>query len=243
MREQRTLETQERKLDLLLGLFVGSMVLVNTVGSKITTLGGVRVSVGIFFMPLLFLITDIVGEVYGREKARSFVRVASGMLVFMFVMVYLCIQLPPNPTWGFQEQYANIFGSSLRMTFASVISFIISQSLDVAAFDFWKRKTSGKHLWLRNNASTMVSQFFDTSIFMFVAFYHMTPKFTTGFIFSLILPYWAFKVIFALIDTPFCYLGVRWLRGTNRSGSAAGTDPIGSRDPRISPQPTTMTTE
>ncbi len=203
--------TKNQKTEILLGLFVGSMVLVNTIGTKITTIAGVRVSVGIFFMPLLFLVTDIVGEVHGRDRARSFVRIASGILIFMFVMVYISIKMPANETWGLQEQYALIFSSSLRMTFASIVSFIISQSFDVSAFDFWKRLTKGKHLWLRNNMSTIFSQFIDTTIFMFLAFYHVSPKFTAGFIFSLIIPYWIFKVGFALIDTPLCYIGVRWL--------------------------------
>lgn len=204
--------TKERKTEIMLALFVGSMVLVNTIGSKITTIAGIRVSVGIFFMPLLFLITDVIGEVHGRERARSFVRIASGMLVFMFIMILVSIKLPANPTWGLQEQFATIFGSSLRMTFASITSFIISQSVDVTAFDFWKKRTQGKHLWLRNNLSTMFSQFIDTTLFMFLAFYQISPKFTAGFIFSLIIPYWIFKIIFALIDTPLCYLGVRWLK-------------------------------
>jgi queuosine precursor transporter len=203
--------TKNQKTEILLGLFVGSMVLVNTIGTKITTIVGVRVSVGIFFMPLLFLVTDIVGEVHGRDRARSFVRIASGILIFMFIMVYISIKMPANETWGLQEQYALIFGSSLRMTFASIISFIISQSFDVSAFDFWKRLTKGRHLWLRNNMSTIFSQFIDTTIFMFLAFYRVSPKFTAGFIFSLIFPYWFFKVAFALLDTPLCYIGVRWL--------------------------------
>jgi uncharacterized integral membrane protein (TIGR00697 family) len=120
--------------------------------------------------------------------------------------------MEPNPTWDLQPQYAAVFGSSLRMTLASVLSFFISQTFDVAAFDFWKNKTKGKHLWLRNNLSTMTSQFVDTTIFMFLAFYQMTPKFTVPVIFSMIIPYWLFKVAFALLDTPLCYLGVRWLQ-------------------------------
>jgi queuosine precursor transporter len=203
----------ERKTQVMLALFVSSMVIVNTLGTKITTMFGVRVSVGILFMPLLFLITDIIGEVHGRKRAQFFVRVSSGILVFMFMMIMICIKLPANASWGLQEQYVTIFGSSLRMTFASIVSFIISQSYDVIAFDFWKNRTKGRHLWLRNNLSTMTSQFIDTTIFMFLAFYMMTPKFTIPFIFSLIIPYWLFKVAFALLDTPLCYIGVKWLRG------------------------------
>ncbi len=203
----------EYKSQILLALFVSSMVIVNTLGAKITTLFGFRVSVGIFFIPLLFLITDIIGEVHGKKRAQFFVRVSSGILIFMFMMILLCIKVPANPSWGLQFEYETIFGSSLRMIFASIVSFFISQTYDVFAFDFWKSKTKGKHLWLRNNLSTMTSQLIDTTIFMFIAFYHMTPKFSTEFIISLIIPYWLFKIAFALLDTPLCYLGVKWLRG------------------------------
>ncbi len=203
---------ETHKKEILLALFVGSMIIVNTIGSKITTILGVRVSVGIMFMPILFLVTDIISEVYGRAQAQRFVRISVGMLIFMFLMILLSIRLPPNPSWAMQEEYALIFGSSLRMTFASIISFAIAQTFDVAAFDFWKTVTKGRFLWLRNNASTMVSQFIDTTLFMFIAFFRMTPDFTVPFIFSLIIPYWLFKVAFAIFDTPLCYLGVRWMR-------------------------------
>lgn len=218
----------ERKTQVLLAVFVSSMVIVNTLGTKITTMFGVRMSVGILFIPILFLITDIIGEVHGRKRARFFVRVSSGILVFMFLMIIVCIKMPANNSWGLQEQYETIFGSSLRMTLASIISFFISQSYDVIAFDFWKAKTGGKHLWLRNNLSTMTSQFLDTTIFMFLAFYRISPKFDAAFILSLILPYWLFKIIFALLDTPLCYLGVRWLRGepVQPAGSASVNEPV-----------------
>jgi uncharacterized integral membrane protein (TIGR00697 family) len=197
---------------LLFALYLTSMVLVNTLGSKITTLGSVRASVGVFFMPILFLVTDIIGEVHGRKTSAQFVNLSTAMLVFMFAMIGLCIALPANPTWGLQESYATIFGSSMRMTAASIVSFFIAQHVDVLTFSAIKRLTKEKHLWIRNNASTIVSQFIDTTIFMFIAFFHMTERYTVPFIFSLIIPYWLFKVLFALLDTPLCYLGVWWMK-------------------------------
>ena len=202
-----------RRRDFLFALFVASMVMVNTLGTKITTILGVRVSVGIFFVPVLFLITDIVGEVFGRKEASRFVNMATIMLVLLFAMIFLCIAVRPNETWGMQEEYAMIFGSSLRMTLASLVSFVVAQQIDVFMFSFWGKVTKGKYLWVRNNLSTIVSQFLDTTIFEFIAFWHLTPKFTASYVFSLILPYWLFKVVFALLDTPFCYLGVWWLSG------------------------------
>ncbi len=200
------------KTDLLLGFFIVSLVLANTLGTKITTLFGVRVSVGIFFIPLLFLITDIIAEVHGRKKARAFVYISVFVMLFTLVMMWIAIRMPANPAWGNQAAFASVFGASLRMMIASMIAFGISQFHDVWAFHFWKKKTGGRYLWLRNNLSTMVSQLIDTVIFMFIAFYNINPKFTVPFIISLIIPYWLFKMAFALIDTPFIYLGVWWLK-------------------------------
>jgi len=201
------------KRDFLFALFVSSMVIVNTLGTKITTIFSIRASVGIFFMPILFLITDIIGEVYGRKEAQKFVNISIIMLVFLFLMTNLCIFLKPNNTWHLQNEYSLVFGSSLRMTLASLVSFVISQKFDVWFFDRIRTATDGKYLWLRNNVATIVSQLIDTVIFDFLAFWHINETYTAKFLFSLIIPYWLFKVCFALLDTPFCYLGIKWLRG------------------------------
>ena len=199
--------------DIIYALYITFMVLVNTIGSKIITLAGVRVSVGIFFMPVLFVATDIVGEVYGEKEVRSFVNICIAMLVIMVLMMRLCISLTPNEHWPYQTEYERIFGSSVRMTLASIISFAVSQKLDVWLFAAIRRLTGEKHLWLRNNLATIVCQFADTVLFEFIAFWHLTERYTFSFLFTLIIPYWLFKVVFALLDTPFCYLGVKWLRG------------------------------
>ncbi len=210
----------ERKTNILLGFFITSLILANTLGSKITTILGVRVSVGIFFVPLIFLITDIISEVHGFKRARNFFWISVMSMIFTLIMMYVCIKLPANETWNNQDAYQNVFSSSIRMTIASIIAFLISQYHDILSFEFWKTKTKGKFLWLRNNFSTIVSQFLDTSIFMFIAFYKMTPKFTIPFIFSLIIPYWLFKIAFAILDTPLCYLGVKWLKKTKEHSSS-----------------------
>lgn len=210
------MDSQSTRMDkkelFLFALYITGMIVVNTVGSKIISLFGVRVSVGIFFMPVLFLVTDIVGEVKGHAHATLFVRYSILMLVILFVVTGLFIKITPHPSWELQQQYQQIFGMSMRMSLASLISFAVSQTIDVNIFLLFKKLSKDRMLWLRNNLSTIVSQFIDTVIFMFIAFYHITPTFTAAYVFSLIIPYWLFKALFALIDTPFCYLGVQWLK-------------------------------
>lgn len=204
--------TKTSRRDIIYALYITFMVLVNTIGTKIISLGGIRVSVGIFFMPVLFVATDIVGEVYGEKETRTFVRISIAMLVILVVMMNICIAIPPNENWPYQEQYAIIFSSSSRMTIASLVSFAVSQSLDVKLFALIKKMTGEGRLWIRNNVATIICQFLDTVLFEFIAFYKLTPKYTVSFLFTLIIPYWSFKVLFALLDTPFCYMGVRWLK-------------------------------
>ncbi|MCF7795931.1 queuosine precursor transporter [Patescibacteria group bacterium] len=203
---------KDLKLQILYAVFIGLLVGVNLLGGKITTLFGISVSVGIFIAPLLFLITDIVEEVHGRKTVNFFI--VGGSIALFLVLLYTLffVNLPPNERYLYNEEYKIIFGSSIRMIIASIISFLISQTHDAFSFSYLKKKTNGKALWLRNNVSTIISQFIDTSIFMMIAFYNLTPKFTLSFIIELIIPYYLFKVLFAFLDTPFVYLGVKWLK-------------------------------
>ena len=200
------------KLNLLLGLFVGLIVGVNLLGVKITTLFGVSVSVGIFMVPFMFLITDIVEEVHGKALTTQFIWVGVITQIVIFLFVALFLWLEHNERYIYDNEYQIIFGASLRIIIASLVAFVLAQFHDVWAFNFWKERTHGQYLWLRNNASTIVSQGIDTFVFMFIAFWHVAPKFTAGFIITLAIPYYLFKIVFALLDTPFVYWGVKWLK-------------------------------
>ena len=209
----------EKKTNLLLGLFVASLIAANLIGTKITRIWIIEFSVGIFAYPLTFLITDIIEEVHGKEKTKNFVFVGFVCLVFILLMTFLAVKLPFAARSFVKENYTQVFGSTLRIFVGSIIAFLVSQLHDVWAFNFWKQKTKGKYLWLRNNLSTIVSQFLDTTLFMFIAFYNISPKFNVEYTFTLIIPYWLVKVLFAIFDTPFCYLGVKWLLGSKKKST------------------------
>jgi len=202
----------DMKLSFLLGMFTALLVAVNFLGIKVIPFLGVSTSVGIFLVPLTFLITDIVAEVYGKHISRKFVFSGMISLVVVLLATTVFIQLPPHERFENNEQYRTVFGASLRITAASLAAFGLSQFHDIWAFEFWKKKTEGKYLWLRNNLSTMVSQAIDTLVFMFLAFYMISPKFDALFILELAWPYYLFKIGFAALDTPLVYAGVKWLR-------------------------------
>jgi len=205
------------KLTLLTSIFIAGLIAANTLGSKVTTLFGIAVSVGILAYPLTFMVTDAVSEVFGKKQAKQIVWSALIAQTLVLVLTYVSIKLPAAGRYHLNNEYVQVFSSSLRMMIASLIAFTISQTHDVWAFDFWKRMTKNKFLWLRNNLSTIFSQAIDTLLFMFIAFYGINEKFTVIFILQLCLSYWLFKVLFSLLDTPFVYLLVRWLKKEDKN--------------------------
>jgi queuosine precursor transporter len=206
--------SQERKVTLLQVIFATSIVLANIIGIKIINVFSLNVSMGIWLVPITFLITDMLAEVKGRKFVSNLIWSTAIALIFSLLFIQLSIIVGPAERFADNNPaFMIIFKNSARMFIASIVAFIISQFHDIWAFEFWKKKTKGKHLWLRNNLSTVVSQFIDTTIFIFIAFYQMTPRFDFAFMWQLILPYYALKIILALIDTPFVYMGVKWLKG------------------------------
>tara|TARA_B100000614_G_scaffold211811_1_gene195156 strand:- start:1159 stop:1860 length:702 start_codon:yes stop_codon:yes gene_type:complete len=210
-------------------LFVGSIVAANLMGTKVIpffTVGGFQFtgSVGIFLFPVSFLVTDIMAEIWGGRAIRSLIGATIAILFVVLAVTGIATVLPPADRFAAtNDAYLTIFRSSLRITAASIVAFAISQTHDVWAFELWKRVTRGRFLWLRNNLSTIVSQLIDTVVFMLIAFWGMGDHFTLGFVLgSMVPPYWALKVLMALLDTPFVYLGVRILRGPLRPRQAAG---------------------
>ena len=109
-----------------------------------------------------------------------------------------------------QEAYVLVVGMVPRIVLGSLVAYLISQLHDVWAFHFWKGKTKGKHLWIRNNASTIVSQLIDSVVFVTIAFIGVVPG---SVLLMMIVVQYVSKVIIAIVDTPFIYLGVWWLKG------------------------------
>jgi uncharacterized integral membrane protein (TIGR00697 family) len=203
------------KQAILFGIFISALICASLLGNKMTTLFGINASVGIFAYPITFLITDIIEETYGKKETLKFMKAGFWALILSLVLTFIARAMPPASFYTQNEAYGTVFGNSIRIIFASIIAFIIAQYHDIWAFNFWKRLTKKKYLWLRNNLSTTVSQFIDTTIFTFIAFFMITPEYGIARMFSLIIPYWLLKVLFAIFDTPLCYLGVSWLKKDN----------------------------
>lgn len=203
---------------LLAGLFVAALVVCNLVANKFVALdlGFVEfeaLSVGILPYPVTFLVTDILSEMYGRRRANSVVLV--GFIASVFVLGVLLVggALAAKTGVGVDDaSYDAVFGKSWRVVGASMSAYLAAQFLDVRLFHFWKRVTGGRHLWLRNNASTIFSQLIDSTLVVTVLFY---GELGAAKITDLVLDGWKFKLLCALADTPLIYLAVwgfgRWV--------------------------------
>jgi len=201
----------ERCFTILTALYVTLVVLTNTIGVKLFEVGGRVLPVSILWYPLTFLVTDVVSEIYGARRARLMVVLGFSMSVVLLGLSLGGIALPTAAVYPLGEDYRNIFSPVGRLLFGSMAAYLLAQLIDVKLFHFWKRRTQGRHLWLRNNASTMVSQFVD-SVTVNVIFLYKNPAVFTGTnadLIGIILSVYVIKVLIAAADTPLCYAGVR----------------------------------
>lgn len=194
----------------LAALFTTCLLVANILAVKLVPIGDWVVPAGVIAYPLTFLFTDVIAELFGRRVASQVVWVGFGASLLMVLLILGGRLLPPAPIWEGQTAYESILGMVPRIVLASMIAYLVSQHHDVFAFHFWRLKTKGRLLWLRNNASTMVSQALDSGLFITIAFWGTV---STEVLFSMMLTQYLIKVVIALGDTPFCYLLVNLLRG------------------------------
>jgi len=230
--EQRSLTP----LILLSALFAVSLTSANFLSSKIfefTVLGLTLVGpAGVVAYSATFLATDVISEVYGRRVAGLVVR--AGFLAQLAAVLFTLAALS-TPAAQYSpvddETYRSVIWAGAGIITASLIAYLASQTHDVWAFHFWRQKTGGRWLWLRNNASTLVSQLIDTILFITLAF-HLIPLLTGGnpvppnILATMIYSQYIIKAAIALLDTPLVYLAVHltknYLKNTTTSSTQLG---------------------
>ncbi|ROQ89912.1 queuosine precursor transporter [Desulfosoma caldarium] len=216
------MEDKSQKAFLILNsLFVGSLVIASVLASKIITVFGLVVPAGVLAYCVTFVVTDVIGELWGREKAKTVVLGGFVALVFSLLLVRLALMWPSAPFWPHEPAFRTVLDSTSRIIVASFGAYLLSQYHDVWVFHLLRRLSGGKHLWLRNNASTAVSQLIDTVVFITIAFYGVMP------IAPLILGQWIIKLGIAFLDTPVIY-AVVWVLKTRRWAPAGSVLPTPS---------------
>ena len=233
--DPRIRERRERVFIVLAGFFLGSLAMLNVVGiTRFIRIGPFDVAVGVLPYPLTFLCTDFISELYGRRRANFVVWVGLVLNVFVLFVMWLGHVLPgseqgppwqtltfakPVPLPGGAEPmvrgdlFEMIYLCTRGAVFASMVAYFAAQFCDVYLFHFWKRMTKGRHLWLRNNGSTLVSQLIDATAVIFITFWgaFRAGETTLAEMRGLVLDNYGFKFCVALIDTVPFYIGVHYL--------------------------------
>tara|TARA_B000000460_G_scaffold185736_1_gene133491 strand:+ start:275 stop:958 length:684 start_codon:yes stop_codon:yes gene_type:complete len=211
------MDFKDRFYLILAGIFIASLVSCNLIFQKFFTwtpfgIYTFEISVGILPYPITFLSTDLVSELYGKKKADQVV--ISGLIASVFVMLIILIaNAVPSTVWSPVDDdiFQKVFGLQGMAVFASMVAYLSAQFIDVRIFHFWKKLTKGKHLWLRNNGSTIVSQFVDTIAVLIllcsvgaIEWERFWLLLENGFL---------FKVVVAFLDTPIIYGVIYALKG------------------------------
>ena len=199
---------------ILVGIFIASLVTCNLIANKFVTINlGFKVfivSAGILPYPLTFLVTDLISEIYGQKKANLVVFAGFVASIFVLSFLWLGAQFNSIPSSIIDDfTYNAVFQNAWRLITASMAAYLFAQFIDVRVFHFWKKITNGKHLWLRNNGSTIASQLIDTTLVISILF---VGVWDTNQILSAIIDGWIFKMLMALLDTPIIYAIIYFLK-------------------------------
>ena len=201
----------------LAAIFITSLTVGNLVGiTKFVDLGIFVIPAGLLAYPITFLATDLISELYGKRRAQAVVWTGFFMNVFMLGLVWVGHALPDaSGVSGATSTFESVYEYLKPNVVASMIAYLIAQTLDVRVFHFWKSLTNGRHLWLRNCGSTFISQMVDTGAILTILY------FTGGLgddvdsirvLIGLMISSYTFKFVFAVLDTPLFYLGTWLLR-------------------------------
>ena len=227
-------QKKNRLFIVLSGIFLTNALLAEMIGSKIFSaeatvglspaniniLGFVmdfNLTAGVIIWPIVFVTTDLINEYFGKPGVKRISYLTAGLIAYSFVIIFFTMELPPAQWWldangtdpegnAFNINYAfsKIFGQGLRIIVGSLTAFLIGQLVDVYVFQKLRNITRSKMLWLRATGSTLVSQFFDSFVVLFIAFYGIFPNTQ---IVAIGITNYIYKFVIAVALTPLIYLG------------------------------------
>ena len=219
MGDKRGLETIEaaavahgrfRYFDLVMAAFVAILLLSNVLGAGkvaqvvLPGIGPWPFGAGILFFPVSYIIGDVLTEVYGYAHARRVIWVGFAATVFMAVMAWVVVALPPAPDWTNQAAYETIFGQVPRIVFASMCAFWAGEFVNSYVLARMKVLTEGRHLWMRTIGSTVAGQAVDSLIFYPLAFWG-AEGWTHALVIQVLYTQWVLKVGWEVLLTPLTY--------------------------------------
>lgn len=226
-------ESKRTILLLVLGsFFIANAIIAEFIGVKIFSVEGTlgirpfdirifgdsysfNMTAGVLLWPMVFIMTDIINEYFGRQGVRLFSYIAAGLIAYAFLAVYTSIETVPAAFWKLKETkagpldmqvaFSHIFGQGLWIIIASLVAFLVSQLIDVYVFHQIKKRTGHKALWLRSTGSTVVSQFIDSFVVLIIAFY-IGGNWPLKLVLAVGVVNFLYKFLVAVLLTPLLYL-------------------------------------
>ncbi len=200
--------SRSQKLYFVLGsLFIADTLIAEVVAPKSILIFGRMMSSGVLLWPIVFILTDLINEYYGRKGVKFITYVGMGMIAYLFMAVSVNGWIPAEPnSWVSDSMFQRVFGSSLWIMGGSITAFLLSQLVDVTVFHYIRRRTKTRFLWLRATGSTVVSQFIDTFVVLFIAFYLSGFK-PLDVTMTMALNQYVYKFVIAVAATPLVYAG------------------------------------
>lgn len=178
--------------------------------------GSLNFTAGVLLWPVVFIMTDIINEYYGKRGVRLASFLAAGLIAYAFAMIYFAIQLSPANWWteinaekgvpDMQDAYSVILGQGLWIIGGSLVAFLVGQITDVLVFQYVKKLTGEKALWLRATGSTLVSQLIDSFIVLYIAFVLGPQQWSMSLFLAVGTVNYLYKFVVAVALTPVLYL-------------------------------------
>ncbi|MBN9294231.1 MAG: queuosine precursor transporter [Flavobacteriia bacterium] len=201
------LQTRREVVFLILaGIFITSAIVAELISCKIVDIGLYPIIAGIVPWPVVFLLTDVMNEQFGKQAIKRLSWITMGLIGFCFVIIGVATLLPATENSPVDDiQFKNIFGNSLWVMAGSITAFILSQLIDIRLFEFFKNLTGEKMIWLRSTGSTVVSQLVDSYVVLGIGFLIPGKINFQEFLMFGITGY-ATKLVIAILLTPLIYV-------------------------------------
>ena len=227
---------------LLTAFFVGNAVVAEFVGVKIFALektlglspfgwnlfgqqGSLSFTAGVLIWPIVFILTDIINEYFGRRGVRLISYAAIGMISYGFLFAYASIHLAPAGFWltvnadrgvpDMQAAYSNVFGQGLWTIGGSITAFFVGQVIDVNIFHLIRKATGERWIWLRATASTAVSQLIDSFVVLYIAFVLGPQQWPISLFLAVGTVNYIYKMTAAVALSPLLYVSRGWIRDSS----------------------------
>lgn len=205
----------------LVGLFVTNAITAELISNKLieipfsfalgnSNFGPFVTIVGVIPWPVVFILTDLLNEFYGEKAVRRISWITAILIAYCFIIVTVAIHLPTKEiagsTLSTDAEFKKVFGQAQMVIVGSIAAFLVSQLMDVTFFHWIKRKTGNRFIWLRSTGSTVLSQFVDTIVVLYIGFV-LPGNMSMADFFSIAPTNYLLKLIIAILLTPLIYLG------------------------------------